>query len=352
MYQGGGNGMERGLGYMFLPSRTPPRQETVEVTPTTQWWIPVLQGATVFAVMAMAVNLSMAAVAAWGELGQPLIAVGCVAMMVFLLWRLAGSVEDEDEQSLMSPEAQRSRLGLSVIMVFLLAGVAGGLAISAFQLIQGFPSYQMVRFMIVGLGAPLCIVLGIWMTVKVGLQQGMVWMAVLGALVAVGYLSMEAISLMAEYAWGLTIVAGSMDFAAPLLIIAFKRELNNPWDPPSPDDRIRLAFLEAYLRKMQFEMGDMEPLPAIEVNIPGRFGARMLRFQDIPAAELAQFASHALTDTLAIDVTLPKRQFGQIRDQALGAGLVVWRNPKYKKKVVATVAGKNVFGAILDELGG
>ncbi|MFH1485980.1 MAG: hypothetical protein ABIH46_07915, partial [Chloroflexota bacterium] len=304
-----------------------------------------------FAVIAIAVNLSLAAVAAWGELGEPLVAVGCVVLLVILLWRLADALSAEEDP--VSPEAQRSRLGLAILMVCLLMGVAGGLALAAIQVVKGFPSYKMVQAMLVVAGGPICVVTGIWLTVKVGLKQGMVWMLLLGGMVTAGYLTVDDAAALAEYPWGLTIVAGCWDFATALLVIAFKRELNNPWDPPSPDDRIRLAFLEICLQRMLQDTEQPAPLPAIEVVIPtaGGAGQRMLRFLDVPAVQLEKFAQHAIADTLAIDVTLPRGPFAQIRDQGLDAGMLVWRNKSVKKKVVATAYGKHVFRGIVEQLG-
>lgn len=323
--------------YFFMPSREPPTREQKGFTIVTEVVILLLQGVVIMALLGTGLALSFAAIQAWGvEQSLPVLFVACgVALYITLLW-LAERLADYE---------RADRLVALVVALAVLLGVANG----AWSLVQGSDGLDVavMRVVVCGLLVVLGILAGLAMTVQADLRAGMVFMWILWAGAVVLYLLMPKLAEREVWPWLLSCMAVSFNYGAYFTQDAFKQEVKEPFRRGMPPtEEVKLEFLKWMLGQQ------MQAAPqSMPVDVWMQLEGGKAKLASLPGshAEIRQFATDALADTLALDKTLPRTH--PLWSEARERGLIRPRDvDKPTLGSVATRAGRQAFEYVLREL--
>ena len=246
MPNSGNGGM---MPWMMFRQR-PTTQETKQVSPTTEWLIPILQAVGIILAVWMGSSLTVAALTAWGGHDwEPFVTTGFgIALTVVMIHSINGLGEAEAKGQI----GQRRAFG--GILLLALVGLAG--IAMLFYGLQALLSsadgldVEIVRWWVILLGTVGSMAMGLGVLVAAGLQPSMLFMVLGSALAGLLYFLLPQLALRASWPWMLTLGAAGLDLGAALLIQAFKRELVNPYLPLPPHEEIMLKYIEGMFPEM------------------------------------------------------------------------------------------------------
>jgi len=248
------------LPWMMFRQR-PTTQESKQVSPTTEWLIPVLQAMGIVLAVWLGGSLTVAALTSWGGHDwEPFVTTGFgIALTVLMIHSINGLGEAEEQGYI---EPRRALGGILLLAVVGLAGIA-----TLFYGLQMLLSsadgldVEIVRWWVVLLGTVGSMAMGLVVLVAAGLQSSMLFMVLAAVLAGLLYFLLPQLALHSSWPWMLTLGAAGLDLGAVLLIQAFKRELINPHLPLPPHEEVMLELLRGMFPELgQEQEGWRQPI--------------------------------------------------------------------------------------------
>ena len=232
-----------GMPWMMFRQR-PTTQETKQVSPTTEWTIPVLQAAGIILAIWLGGSLSVAALTAWGGHDwEPFVTLGFGIALTVMMVATINSVSEAEAQGQI--EQRRAFGGVLLLVIVGLAGV-GMLFYGIGQLLSSTDglAVEIVRWWVAVFGTAGVLAMGVLVLLAAGLQSSAVFMGLAIILAGSLYLLLPQLALRPSWPWMLSLGAIGLDVGAVLLVQAFRRELINPYLPLPPHEEIMLRYIE------------------------------------------------------------------------------------------------------------
>jgi len=231
----------------------PTTQETKQVSPTTEWTIPVLQAAGIILAVWLGSSLTVAALVSWGGADwQPFVTTAFgIALTAMMIHSINGLSEAEGEGRI---GQRRAFGGILLLAIVGLAGIA--MLFYGVQLLLSSAdglAVEIVRWWLAVFGTFGVLTLGVIILLASGLQSSLVFMVLGLLLAALLYYSMPQLAERPSWPWMLTLGAVGLDIGAALLVQAFKRELINPYLPMPPHEEVMLRYIEGMFPDLERE---------------------------------------------------------------------------------------------------